>query len=80
MEIGTIIAALDQQIERLQQARTILLGEPPAKRRGRPKGSANESNVIERSAVKKRTMSTKGKARTADAQDGRQATQKKAST
>jgi len=35
MEIGTIIAALDQQIEWLQQARTILLGEPPAKRRGR---------------------------------------------
>jgi hypothetical protein len=73
MNTPEIVAALDAEIARLQQARTALAGfEAP--RRGRPPaftmGSMN--------GTKPRTMSSAGRARIAEAQRKRWAAQKAA--
>ncbi len=79
MNINDILEAIDQQITQLQQARALLAGNessdaPTGKRRGRPKGSANQT--IKASAPVaaksgKRTMSPEGRARIAAAQKAR---------
>jgi hypothetical protein len=87
MNTKDILEAIDQQISKLQQARTLLSESPTiqakkpvaAKRRGRPKGSVNQRpEAISPATVKtnKRTMSAEGKARIAAAQKARWSAQK----
>jgi hypothetical protein len=67
-----ILAALDAEIARLQEARNALAGLSGAKRRGRPSASAlpNKTNR------KKRTLSTEAREKIAAAQRKRWAKQK----
>ena len=73
-----ILEVIDQEIAKLQQVRSILTtrtdvltsNAAPAKRRGRPMGSVDKTvPVIKKST--KRTLSTQGKARIAEAQKAR---------
>jgi hypothetical protein len=68
-----ILAAIDAEIARLQQARNALAGLSGAKRRGRPSASAppNQTNT------KKRTLSAEAREKIAAAQRKRWAKQKK---
>jgi hypothetical protein len=71
MEINTILAAIEAEIQRLQQARTLLAGDTGAKRGpGRPKGSA--------AGPKKRRLSPEARAKIAAAQRARWAKAKRA--
>ena len=94
MQVQELIAALDQEIARLRQARDLIVGTEAPKRRGRPKGSTNKttSPAAAKSVAKpgrpsseangsqpKRQMSPEGKARIAAAQKARWAAQKAAS-
>jgi hypothetical protein len=78
MPIQDILSSIDQEISKLQRARTLLAGlndvEALVKQRGRPKGisvklKAPSAPVKKRAA--KRTMSSEGKARIAAAQKAR---------
>ena len=80
MNRSDILQALDTEIAKLQQARTLLadapdvLPEATAVRRGpgRPKGSTKTAaKETKAPAAKKRTMSAEGKARIAAAQKAR---------
>ena len=80
MNRSAILQALDTEIARLQQARTLLADAPDvlphavAARRGpgRPKGSAKvASKEAKAPAFKRRTMSAEGKARIVAAQKAR---------
>jgi hypothetical protein len=65
--VSTIIAEIDAQIAKLQQARALLIGTlPQTSGRGRPKGS---KNVVAAVSVKttKRKLSPEGRKRIADA-------------
>jgi hypothetical protein len=76
MNTKSLIADIDKQIAKLQNARTVLLGldSTPAKgKRGRPKGSPNKKAA----ATKKRKISAEGRARIAAAQKKRWAAAKK---
>ena len=83
MEIPEIVRALDAQIAQLQQARQLLSdtasrsapSAEPAKRRGRPPGTAKP---VEAKPAGKRIMSDEGKARIAAAQKKRWAKSKRA--
>jgi hypothetical protein len=68
-----IVAAIDAEIARLQEARDALAGLSGEKRRGRPSASAspNETNT------KKRTLSAEAREKIATAQRKRWAKQKK---
>jgi hypothetical protein len=81
MGIKQIIAELDAEIARLQQAKTLLSGAttaPIAKQSpGRPK-SAPASAAATTPAKKKRNLSPEGRARIAAAVKARWAKQKKA--
>jgi hypothetical protein len=68
-----ILAALDAEIARLQEARNALAGLSGAKRRGRPSASASESKIIR----KKRILSAEARKKIAAAQRKRWAKQKK---
>jgi hypothetical protein len=75
-----ILAAIDEEIMKLQQARAMLSDSSTSptslkKSVGRPKGSKSAASVP---APKKRTMTPEGKARIAAAQKKRWATAKKA--
>ena len=82
MEVGRIIAEIDAQIAKLQQARTLLSGaeaQSIARRPGRPKGSKN--NAAAPAAAKQTTgrkLSPEGRKRIADAMKRRWAERKKA--
>ncbi len=82
MEVRTIIAEIDAQIAKLQQARTLLSGvetESSARRPGRPKGSKNAAAVVP-AVMKKiagRKLSPEGRKRIADAMKRRWAEKKK---
>jgi hypothetical protein len=72
METGTILAAIDAEIQRLQHARALLSGDTVAKRGpGRPRGSS--------AGPKKRQLSPEARAKIAAAQRARWAKAKKAS-
>jgi hypothetical protein len=77
MSIDTVIAGIDAEISRLEQARTLLAGtaSPAPKKRGRPAGAVK---AVAKPMKKKRTMSPEGRARIAAAQKARWAAQKKA--
>jgi hypothetical protein len=72
MEVSKILAEIDAQISKLQQARQLLAGTEvaaPGPRRGRPKGSKNSKSVAVAPAAKtrKRKLSPEGRKRIADA-------------
>lgn len=71
MDTNAIVAAIDAEIQRLQDARALLTGDAGVKRRpGRPKGSA--------AGPAKRRLSPEARARIAAAQKARWAKTKKA--
>ena len=82
MEVSRIIAEIDTQIAKLQQARVLLSGveaQSNARRPGRPKGSKNVT--VADAAIKKTTgrkLSPEGRKRIADAMKRRWAERKKA--
>ena len=70
MSIETLIAAIDAEIARLEQARTLLAGDaaPAAKKRGRPAKAAQAVVAAAKPAKKaKRNLSPEGRARIAAA-------------
>ncbi len=74
MTLSAILAELDAEIAKLQQARSLLVGEPVAKRgRGRPKGTT----TVGKPAKKKRNLTPEGRKRIAEAVRRRWALQKK---
>ncbi len=78
MEVSRIIAELDAQISKLQQARALLAGATaPAARTGpgRPKGSKNAPAAT--AAPRKRKLSPEGRKRIADAMKKRWAERRK---
>lgn len=77
MEVNRIIAEIDAQISKLQQARALLAGvSVPATRpgRGRPKGSKNAAAA---KTPRKRKLSPEGRKRIADAMKKRWAERRK---
>jgi hypothetical protein len=82
MEVSRIIAELDAQISKLQQARALLAGtSAPAVRagRGRPKGSKSGAavTVTATATPRKRKLSPEGRKRIADAMKKRWAERRK---
>ena len=81
MEVGTIIAEIDTQIQKLQQARDLLAGttseEPVRRGPGRPKGS-KAAAVAAPVPGKTRKLSPEGRKRIADAMKRRWAERAKA--
>ncbi len=73
MEVSRIIAEIDAQIAKLQQARELLAGASVKKAGpGRPKGSKNTT-----AAPRKRKLSPEGRKRIADAMKRRWAERRK---
>lgn len=84
MEVSKIIAEIDAQIVKLQQARVLLSGagtEPSVRRPGRPKGSKNTATSTPAAPKKttSRKLSPEGRKRIAEAMKRRWAERKKAS-
>ena len=83
MEISRIIAEIDSEIKKLQQARELLAGTEAVRRNGpgRPKGSKNASvAAAPASAAKskgKRNLTPEGRKRIADAMKRRWAERRK---
>jgi hypothetical protein len=78
VEVSRIIAELDAQIAKLQQARALLAGTTtPAAGRGRPKGSKNAGAAAPATAPRKRKLSPEGRKRIADAMKKRWAERRK---
>lgn len=80
MKVDEILAGIDAEIARLQQARTLLAGDQP--RRGRPKGStsakkSSTSTAAKSTGRKKRRLSAEGRKRIAEAMRKRWAERKK---
>lgn len=76
MEVNRIIAEIDAQISKLQQARALLAGTTTSAARtgrGRPKGSKNAATATPR----KRKLSPEGRKRIADAMKKRWAERRK---
>lgn len=76
MEIKKILAELDVEIARLQQAKALLFGEPVKRSPGRPK--ATPASTVAPTKKKKRNLTPEGRARIAAAVKARWARQKKA--
>jgi hypothetical protein len=72
MDTSQILAAIDEEIARLEQAKSLLTGTTTKRSPGRPPSSAATA------PAKKRTMSAAGRARIAAAQKARWAKAKKA--
>ncbi|NYF89207.1 hypothetical protein RBB79_06625 [Tunturiibacter empetritectus] len=82
MEVSRIIAEIDAQIVKLQQARALLAGTTATKKRtgpGRPKGSKNAAASTAAAAPRKRKLSPEGRKRIADAMKKRWAERRKQS-
>jgi hypothetical protein len=81
VEVSRIIAEIDAQISKLQQARAVLAGTTaPAARsgRGRPKGSKKAAAAAAPAApARKRKLSPEGRKRIADAMKKRWAERRK---
>ena len=81
MEVAGIIAQIDAQIAKLQQARTLLAGtQTVTTGRGRPKGSKNVKAATAAAPAKKiskRKLSPEGRKRIADAMKKRWADRRK---
>jgi hypothetical protein len=83
VEVSRIIAEIDAQISKLQQARTLLAGTTATKKRtgpGRPKGSKNAAAATAAAtSPRKRKLSPEGRKRIADAMKKRWAERRKQS-
>jgi hypothetical protein len=79
MEVSRIIAEIDAQISKLQQARELLAGttSKAAKGPGRPKGSRNAKAASPAGTTRKRKLSPEGRKRIADAMKRRWAERRK---
>jgi hypothetical protein len=80
VEVNRIIAEIDAQIVKLQQARSLLSGtidNAVGKRPGRPKGSKNAKPAA--AAPRKRKLSPEGRKRIAEAMKRRWAERRKQS-
>jgi len=81
VDVSRIIADLDAQISKLQQARALLAGtttQLARTNRGRPKGSKNTSApTAPAAAPRKRKLSPEGRKRIADAMKKRWAERRK---
>ena len=83
MEVSRIIAEIDAQISKLQQARTLLAGttQTAAKGPGRPKGRKAAVKAVatasKTAATRKRKLSPEGRKRIADAMKKRWAERRK---
>lgn len=79
MEVSGIIAQIDAQIVKLQQARALLAGSTAGlTARGRPKGSKNAAKVVVVSKkASKRKLSPEGRKRIAEAMKKRWADRRK---
>jgi hypothetical protein len=77
VEVSRIIAEIDAQITKLQQARALLAGTTVPAGRGRPKGSKNAAAAAPASAARKRKLSPEGRKRIAEAMKKRWAERRK---
>lgn len=81
MEVSRIIAEIDGQIAKLQQARALLAGTTATTKRtgpGRPKGSKNAAAAVSAATTpRKRKLSPEGRKRIADAMKKRWAERRK---
>ena len=79
MDVSRIIAEIDSQISKLQQARALLAGTTAASGagRGRPKGSKNTVAGTSATTPRKRKLSPEGRKRIADAMKKRWAERRK---
>jgi hypothetical protein len=81
VEVNRIIAEIDAQILKLQQARSLLAGTTTSAARtgrGRPKGSKNTAaSATPATAPRKRKLSPEGRKRIADAMKKRWAERRK---
>ena len=82
MEVSRIIAEIDAEISKLQQARALLSGivtTKAGKKPGRPKGSKNSKPTVAAAApaTRKRKLSPEGRKRIADAMKRRWAERRK---
>lgn len=79
MEVSRIIAEIDAQISRLQQARELLSGNlaTGSKGPGRPRGSKNAKTAAKTTAPGKRRLSPEGRKRIAEAMKRRWAERRK---
>jgi hypothetical protein len=84
VEVNNILAVIDAEIEKLQQARALLAGAGtivPKARRGRPKGSKNvktaEATTTTKTTPRKRQLSPEGSKAIADAMKRRRAERRK---
>ena len=84
MEVSRIIAEIDGQIAKLQQARALLAGTTATTKRtgpGRPKGSKNAAATASAATTpRKRKLSPEGRKRIADAMKKRWAERRKQSS
>jgi hypothetical protein len=76
MQLSKILAEIDQEISRLEQARTLLAGDTPAVKKTRRTKSAGADAPVKRK--KKRNLSPEGRKRIAEAVRRRWELQKKA--
>ena len=80
MEVSRIIAEIDSQISKLQQAKALLQGtETTGTGRGRPRKSANGATAAAKPIKKKRNLSADARKRIAEAQKRRWAERRKES-
>ena len=80
MEVNRIIAEIDAQISKLQQARALLAGTTTTAARagrGRPKGSKRTASAASTTTPRKRKLSPEGRKRIADAMKKRWAERRK---
>jgi hypothetical protein len=77
VEVSRIIAEIDAQISKLQQARALLAGTTTSTGRGRPKGSKNSASTATATTPRKRKLSPEGRKRIADAMKKRWAERRK---
>jgi predicted kinase len=79
MEVSRIIAEIDAQISKLQQARELLSGTPAktGKGPGRPKGSKNAKSAAKTAVPRKRKISSEGRKSISDSMKRRWAERKK---
>jgi hypothetical protein len=81
VEVSRIIAEIDGQIAKLQQARALLAGTTATTKRtgpGRPKGSKNSAATTSAATTpRKRKLSPEGRKRIADAMKKRWAERRK---
>jgi len=75
MELSAIVVEIDKEIARLQEARTLLSGEPVRAKRGRPKGTVKVKPIT--ATKRKHRLTPEGRKAIAEAMKRRWAERKK---